>query len=190
MFGVYDFALTGEKAAGFPFTMSAGIRNSIDKTLSAAVCVGSRVFVCDNLAFSGEKILTKKHTGTIEDLLPGLVREALVEFHKDFWERDVKLLTHWQEEEISVAHATDFIARVALGGSIPKSQILELRRNFIYPSHPEFNRNTVWALFNSFTQYAKTRDINPFDATEYSIRQFNAFKHEWPAKQEDLAIAT
>src|SRR5436190_1504327 len=39
------------------FTMSVGIRNSIDKTLAASICLGQRVFVCDNLCFSGEVIL-------------------------------------------------------------------------------------------------------------------------------------
>lgn len=40
-----------------------GFRNSINKTLSVGVTAGMRVFVCDNLAFDGEFIRFRKHTG-------------------------------------------------------------------------------------------------------------------------------
>ena len=42
-----------------------GIRNSHDKAFSAGLVLGSRVFVCDNLAFSGEVVLARKHTKNI-----------------------------------------------------------------------------------------------------------------------------
>jgi hypothetical protein len=32
-------------------SLSVGVRNSIDKTFPLGFCAGSRVFVCDNLAF-------------------------------------------------------------------------------------------------------------------------------------------
>jgi hypothetical protein len=45
---------------------SIGIRNSIDKTHSVGFCAGKRVFVCDNLIFSGEFVIFRKHTGQLE----------------------------------------------------------------------------------------------------------------------------
>ncbi len=43
-------------------TLSVGIRNSVDKSFPIGFCAGSRVLVCDNLAFHGELLVTRKHT--------------------------------------------------------------------------------------------------------------------------------
>src|SRR5947209_11538363 len=42
--------------------LAVGIRSSIDKSLSLQWCCGSRVFVCDNLAFTSETVISRKHT--------------------------------------------------------------------------------------------------------------------------------
>src|SRR5690348_1523212 len=42
--------------------LAVGVRSSIDKSLSLQWCCGSRVFVCDNLAFSSETVISRKHT--------------------------------------------------------------------------------------------------------------------------------
>lgn len=64
-FGVLD--LTSELAEGR--TLSVGIRNSNDKTFPIGFCIGNRTFVCDNLAFSAEIVIAKKHTRFGEDWL-------------------------------------------------------------------------------------------------------------------------
>src|SRR5205823_10571190 len=42
--------------------LAVGVRSSIDKSISLQWCCGSRVFVCDNLAFSSERVIARKHT--------------------------------------------------------------------------------------------------------------------------------
>ena len=44
------------------YSWIVGIRNSHDKTFPASLVMGTRVFVCDNLAFTGEVKLSRKHT--------------------------------------------------------------------------------------------------------------------------------
>jgi hypothetical protein len=39
-----------------------GLRNSHDKTFPIGIAFGSRVFVCDNLAFIGDHVIRRKHT--------------------------------------------------------------------------------------------------------------------------------
>jgi hypothetical protein len=39
-----------------------GLRNSHDKTFPAGIVAGANVFVCDNLSFSGEIKIARKHT--------------------------------------------------------------------------------------------------------------------------------
>jgi len=57
--------------------LMVGVRNSHDQTYPAGFLCGSRVFVCDNLSFSGEVRLARKHTRFIRRDLPGLVHKGV-----------------------------------------------------------------------------------------------------------------
>ena len=52
------------------FGLVIGLRNSHDKSFPAGLVVGASVFVCDNLSFSGEIKLARKHTVHVERDLP------------------------------------------------------------------------------------------------------------------------
>ena len=54
-----------------------GLRNSHDQSFPAGLVVGSRVLACDNLAFSGEIVLARKHTRWILRDLPRLVLDGV-----------------------------------------------------------------------------------------------------------------
>ena len=58
-------------------SMVVGLRNSHDRTFPAAIAVGCGVFVCDNLSFSGEVTLSRRHTRFVERDLPGVVARAI-----------------------------------------------------------------------------------------------------------------
>jgi hypothetical protein len=60
MFGVFTLDVGDPEGARM-----IGFRNSVNKTLAAGITAGRRVFVCDNLAFSGEFIDYYKHVGRL-----------------------------------------------------------------------------------------------------------------------------
>lgn len=66
LFGTFDLARTdgGDGGLQVPGTGTAlGFRASNDRSIRIEVCAGARVFVCDNMAFSGDSILmARKHT--------------------------------------------------------------------------------------------------------------------------------
>lgn len=67
MFASWEIApIEAVKANYKEMQFSIGIRNSIDKTHSVGFCAGKRVFVCDNLVFSGDFVIFRKHTGALE----------------------------------------------------------------------------------------------------------------------------
>src|SRR5437867_1722078 len=43
-------------------SLAVGIRNSTDKSFPLGFAAGSRVFICDNLAFRSELMVKRKHT--------------------------------------------------------------------------------------------------------------------------------
>lgn len=63
MFGVWG--LDDELTDGMKLAM--GFRNSIDKSMQIGVCAGIKVFVCDNLALSGDYVRFRKHTSGLDD---------------------------------------------------------------------------------------------------------------------------
>ena len=59
------------------YALVIGLRNSHDKSFPAGLACGSGVFVCDNLAFSGEIKLSRRHTSRIKEDLPRLITTAV-----------------------------------------------------------------------------------------------------------------
>ncbi len=79
MFGVWDLERIGsEIVKGEETTLSLGIRNGLNKSMSVGLCAGVRVFVCDNMVFRGDFVLFRKHTAGLEELeLEVMAEEAL-----------------------------------------------------------------------------------------------------------------
>ena len=61
MFGVYDLSQGTSE-----LSWSIGIRNSMNKSMSLGITAGTRVFVCENLCFSGEFLAFRKHTSGLD----------------------------------------------------------------------------------------------------------------------------
>lgn len=89
MFGLLQVANCQDTGADYAYVL--GVRNANNKKFPAGVCVGSGVFVCDNLAFSSEIVLARKHTKQILDDLPALVGTAIG-----------KLATHWTDQNVRI----------------------------------------------------------------------------------------
>lgn len=144
------------------FTLALGLRNSINKTLPAGLCAGSRVFVCDNLAFSAQVVLGRKHTPMIEQDLPVRIREALNRFN-DVYESQDQIFAKWKTIPINIEKASDAILRMAEAGHIPTPRVLTVRNEFIKPRFDEFKGQTAWSLYNAATTVLRhdRKEINP-----------------------------
>lgn len=74
MFGVWSLDV---KKDGMTWAM--GIRNSMNKKFAVGICAGTNVLVCDNLAFTGQFIEFRKHTGLLDlDELNALASRAII----------------------------------------------------------------------------------------------------------------
>src|SRR5262249_6065511 len=92
------------------FGLVVGIRNSHDKTFPAALVLGASVFVCDNLSFSGEVKLARKHTAHIERHLPQLVDRA-VGMLSDLRNTQEQRFATYRGHELTESGAHDLIIR-------------------------------------------------------------------------------
>lgn len=135
-----------------------GLRNSHDQSFPAALACGSGVFVCDNLAFSGEIKIGRKHTRFIERDLPGLVTTALGRLNDVRRFQDIRI-QEYKRTEITRTEADHLIVEMFRSRVINVQRIPEVLKEWEVPRHPEFSANglTVWRLFNAVTESLKGR---------------------------------
>lgn len=147
-----------EEAQGVekPYGYVLGLRNSHDKSFPAGLVVGQSVFVCDNLSFSGEIKIARRHTDRILDDLPILTNRA-VGLLAERWNRADVRVDKYQTTEVSDVSAHDLVIRALDAGAILHRQIPTILQEFRAPRHPEFVEagKTAWRLFNAVTESAK-----------------------------------
>lgn len=137
-----------------------GLRNSHDMSYPAGLVVGSGVFVCDNLAFSGEIKLARKHTSHIMKDLPRLVQTAFGRL-TDYRQLQGRRIAAYRETEISTLEAHDLIVRAIDGKILPVTRVPAVLSEWRTPRHAEFREgDTAWRLFNAFTECLKGIEPN------------------------------
>jgi DNA polymerase III delta prime subunit len=161
VFGVLDLETQME---GCRF--SIGFRNSHDKSLRLGLTAGLRVFVCSNMAFSGDFTpVLAKHTKSfnlIDTLSVGVDR---IQRNFEPLQRQVEL---WRKTQITDDTARLIFYSAFVDGELeaPRSLLPEVHRLYFEPQYPEFSARTMWSLSNAFTSAFKKLDPVPqFKAT-------------------------
>lgn len=131
-----------------------GLRNSHDKTITAGLVAGSSIFVCDNLSFSGEVCISRKHTSYILEDLPGLIGNALGRLLLMFKSQDQRV-ERYRATRLNDADAHDLTIKALDSGVVCASKIPELLHEWREPRYREFEPRTVWSYFNATTEVLK-----------------------------------
>jgi hypothetical protein len=137
-----------------------GLRNSHDKSFPASIGLGSGVFVCDNLAFSAEVTIARRHTRFIERDLPRVVNTAVGRLAELRCHQDQRLETY-QRTELDDRAAHDLVIRAVDAAVLPVTQVPSVLAEWRQPSYAEFAAagKTAWRLFNAFTETWKGRQL-------------------------------
>ena len=151
-FGVFAISLPSriQKDVGWV----VGLRNSHDKTYPAGLVAGTRVFVCDNLSFSGEVRLSRKHTKFAARDLRQLMARAVGQLGEKFRGLDERIQAY-QTCPFNDREAHDFLVRSIDNRVIPPTQLPEVLKEWREPSHEAFQARTLWSLFNAYTEAFK-----------------------------------
>jgi hypothetical protein len=137
-----------------------GLRNSHDKSFPAAIAMGSAVFVCDNLSFSGEVTIARRHTRYIERDLPRIVHTAVGRLTDLRGKQDERIRTY-KDTELSGPAAHDLMIRAVDAGVLPVTQVPAALEQWRTPSHQEFtvDGRSVWRFHNAITHVWKGRNL-------------------------------
>jgi hypothetical protein len=138
------------------FGLVVGVRNSHDQSFPAGLVCGAAVFVCDNLSFSGEVRLARKHTAFIQRDLPGLVAKAVGKL-TDQRDRQERRFVAYKGQKFSDQEAHDLLIRALDARALPVTRIPAALAEWRSPRHAEFGRDgkTGWLLFNAVTEALK-----------------------------------
>jgi hypothetical protein len=138
-------------------TLTVGLRNSIDQTFPLGFCAGHRVFVCDNLCFSAELMVARKHTQFGRDRYREDIATSIAKLN-EFRFAEFQRIHRMQEMALTEPEAESLVLRAMNDRKIISHRIvprlLDAWRN---PLEPEFQPRTAWSLFNAFTLAMKDR---------------------------------
>jgi len=169
LFGVIDLAWmeTDEFAAAI------GLRTANDKSMSIQMAVGLRIFICDNLAFSGDLIaLRRKHTARLD--LPGEINRAMDRYQEGVMQlkEDVNRL---KSALITDQEAKALIVDAFQQSIIPTRLFHEVVNGYFGNGYhengngqPEPHPRTLWALHNAFT--SQVQHLPPASAFPATIQ--------------------
>ena len=137
-----------------------GLRNSHDKSFPAAIAMGSSVFCCDNLSFSAEVTIARRHTRFIERDLPRIVHTAVGRLADMRGQQDERIQTY-KEMELSDPTAHDLVIRAVDANVLPVTQVPAVLSEWRTPSHEEFtvDGKTLWRFHNAMTEVWKGRNL-------------------------------
>lgn len=143
-FGVLDLA--APLAEGI--SLSIGVRNSNDKTFPIGFCVGHRTFVCDNLAFSSEIVISKRHTRFGSDRFREGIASAVRKL-SDYRTLEAARIERLQAQALGDHVAESIVLRAFEKGLVGTRMLKPLLREWRTPSFSEFEARTAWSLLSA-----------------------------------------
>ena len=134
--------------------LCVGVVNSYDKRLKVRIAAGANVFVCDNLAITGDITYARKHTTgvwpDIEDAITQNIGGADAAFEQIIEDA----------ERMKMTEITDDVAYQVMGllygrGILQNQMMTIARKQWINPEHKQFVPRTQWSLYNAINSALK-----------------------------------
>jgi len=172
MFGTLQFQ-NGDVRMG----LTIGIRNSYDKSMTVGFCAGASVFVCDNLAFSGEITFLRKHTpkvwDEIEERCVGVCYRAGKQYQEIVYDADKLIQFPFKNNDGFAVLGNLYGERI-----IGPRQFIAAAEEWRKPRHDEFQPRNAWSLYNAVTESLKTSP--PQEVMEKHVNLHAYFKRLLP----------
>jgi hypothetical protein len=142
--------------------LAVGLRSSTDKSISLQWCCGSRVFVCDNLSFTAQTMIARKHTRYGIDRYQEAICKVVGEL-TDYREYEAYRIRQMQAREVTDEQAESVLLRAFEVGIIGPHALPLAIDEWRKPSFPQFaETKNAWRLYNALTfALGKRAKTNP-----------------------------
>lgn len=165
LFGTFTLDV-GDKEKG----LVIGFRNSYNRTFAAGVCGGTSVFVCDNLAFSGEAFTAvRKHTLNVAESFRGMLDVGMQAIPKSFekMQADYEAM---KAVEVPEARGAELLGRCIYDGALKPQQLTKAQEAWRCDLN-DFGRS-MWGVYNAATEGAKRGAAN-------TVMRSRVVLHDW-----------
>jgi hypothetical protein len=165
--------------------LAVGLRSSTDKSISLQWCCGSRVFVCDNLAFSAQTVVARKHTTHGIDRYQEAICKVVGEL-TDYREYEAFRVRQMRQRVVTDEQAESVLCRAFELGVIGPAALPVAIREWRTPTFPEFAEEgkTAWRLYNALTfALGRRAKTNPQAHAHATIRLGSLVLPDVPQQQ-------
>lgn len=132
---------------------SFGVRHSNVSRYAVTFAAGARVSVCSNGLIMGEYMSSRKHTLNID--LDKNIDDAIMIFH-DHAQTISEFVWRLRRSSLTLHQASEYIMEAGRRGIIAWTHLKAVDYFWRNPQYEQFDELTKWALFNAFTEVAKT----------------------------------
>jgi hypothetical protein len=179
LFGVLDLVIPN--LAQPDYALCVGIRASNDRSLAIQATAGARVFVCDNLAFSGDSgtvVLKRKHTARLD--LSVVVPPAIDTYLQKagLFVLDIEKM---KNHELTDSRAKEVIYDAFMRRVMPLRYLPDVHKIYFDDEvqRQKFNDRSLWSLNNAFTEVSKDLRVVPQQSAGMKLgRYFNLVLNE------------
>ncbi len=147
--GMNYFGVLSLKSPYGDYTDMVGLRNSHKKQFPIGIAIGSRVFVCDNLAFHADHVIRRKHTANAKRDLPGLVSEVIEPLYLAR-QAQAQRIGAYKSVALPDSLADQAIMAMYRQEVINLTRIADVLSAYEDPPH-DWGDKTPWRLFNATT---------------------------------------
>jgi len=180
LFAVLQFENSSEE-----LLLAIGFCNSYDKSIRLRMASGATVFVCDNLALSGEIVIMRKHTKRVWDWIEENVVKTISGSRSkyDQIQEDVgKFKSLAFSNDDGFAH----LGRLYGNDIISPRQLPVAKSQWINSDHEDFKPRNAWSLYNAITESLKTSA--PHKIMEKHVYLHNYFKNLDGVPVQDIEV--
>ena len=135
--------------------LSIGFRNSYDKSMAIGIAIGAEVFVCDNLALTGDITVIKKHTTNVWASLEDTAISTLYRSQRNF-EKIIEDSVSMKGKSIENSDAFKMIGLLFGNGVLTPRQLPVVKKEWLNPSYEDFRPRTMWSFYNACTEALKS----------------------------------
>jgi Domain of unknown function (DUF932) len=162
LFAVLDLSIESSEES----CAAMGIRTANDRSMALEIAVGVKVFVCDNLAFSGDLIaLRRKHTAKFD--LNADISRAVDRYQAHLLALQ-RTIAFARKDPISDDEAKTLIFEAFHDEILPIRYFKPVAQAFFNPAPDmtDVQPRTMWGLHNAFTRVVRQMAPAPaFEAT-------------------------
>jgi hypothetical protein len=117
------------------------------------------MMVCENLCFSSDIKLARRHTVNILRDIERVIADAVGRVLAHWNDMGNRILAY-QNTALSNEQAENLIVSLVDARAFPARDIYNAVQEFRKPRHVEFEGSTLWSLYNSITENLKGGDLS------------------------------